>query len=798
MFSLQRYAEFVARRPRTMLAAVAALTAFVAWGVGKLRADFNLETSLPANHPFVRIDRAIRQQFGGRNTVLVAIVPREGDVWRPEVLEVVRAATMAALRLKDVMAQNVVSLAAPAVRYVEDRGDRIEVEYLMRETPPTPDEVARLRERVESDPQLRGMLVTPDNRAALLIVDFWDQARALDLGKEVLTLAEPFREQPVDFYFAGEPIVAVMNEEQSREVGWRIPLTFAVIAVMLLASFRNVQGMFVPMLTATLSTLWGLGLMGHTGIVVDTWNVATPILLIAIAAGHSAQMLKRYTEEVARCADNRAAVVASTVAIGPVMIAAGSVAALGFASLALIGVPAITGFGLACAYGIASAVFLEMTFIPALRTLLPPPRNPLPKSVVVERILRVLRNAILYRGGLRVLAGTAAVLLLGAVGVGRIRTYGSTREYMPRDSLARRHLEEIEKHFPGAYTMTILYQGNPGDMERVEVLRHMDGLRAELERTGLVWRTSSVVDLVKSLNKTLNADAKGAYVLPNDQETVKQLLFLGTSPAFERFVDRSNSKAVLMAYLRDDDSALVGPLVRGAQEWVRRNPPPAGVEVLIAGGAGPTVLAANEHMTYAKIVNIAVILATIYGVSSAMMRSALGGLYVITPIVIAVFLLFGLLGWTGIRLDMGSAAIIAMAAGVGADYAIYFLYRFREERRRAASDAEALERTLHTSGRAVMFVAGAIGAGFGVIGFSKFLGLHLFGTLMPTAMVLSCLAALSVMPVMILRTRPRFVFEGRPPTDQVCGPGPRCAPAERRLGSGTGVASAKVARDPRL
>ncbi len=794
MISLQRYAEFLTRRPWIVLGLVAMLTALVASGIGKLRVHFNLETSLPANHPFVRIDHTIRRQFGGRNTVLVAIVPREGDVWRPEVLEVVRAATMAALRLKDVMGQNVVSLAAPAVRYVEDRGDRIEVEYLMRETPRTAEEIARLRQRVESDPQLRGMLVTPDNRAALLIVDFWDQASGLDLGKEVLTLAEPFRGQPVDFYFTGEPIVALMNEEQSREVGWRIPVTFAVIAAMLLASFRNVQGMFVPMLTATLSTLWGLGLMGHTGIVVDTWNVATPILLIAIAAGHSAQMLKRYTEEVAARGDNRAAVISSTAAIGPVMIAAGSVAALGFASLGLIGVPAITGFGLACAYGIASAVFLEMTFIPALRTLLPPPRNPLPKSVVVERILHVLRFGILYRRGLFVLAGAGAVLLLGAAGVGRIRTYGSTREYMPRDSMARRHLEEIEKHFPGAFTMTILYQGNPGDMERLEVLRHMDGLRAELERNGLVWRTASVVDLVKSLNKTLNPDAQGAYVLPENQETVKQLLFLGASPAFERFVDRSNSKAVLMAYLRDDDSALVGPLVRGAQEWVRQNPAPPGVEVLIAGGAGPTVLAANEHMTYAKIVNIAVILATIYAISSLMMRSPLGGLYVITPIVVAVFLLFGLLGWTGIRLDMGSAAVIAMAAGVGADYAIYFLYRFREERRRAASDAEAMERTLQTSGRAVMFVAGAIGAGFGVMGFSKFLGLHLFGTLMPTAMVLSCLAAISVMPVLILRMRPRFVFEARVLADAVPGEKPRRAllPA----GSGVGTGAAEAARDP--
>src|SRR6185295_9797299 len=193
--------------------------------------------------------------------------------------------------------------------------------------------------------------------------------------------------------------MALTDVEQSAEVARRIPLTFLVIALMLLASFRNLQGILIPMFTAALSTLWGLGLMGHTGLVIDTWNVATPILLIAIAAGHSAQMLKRYTEEIERLGDNRAAVVASTTAVGPVMIAAGGVAALGFAALGLTGIPAIMGFGLACAYGIGSAVVLEMTFVPALRSLLPAPKVHAAKGGVTQWLLAGLEWAVLTHRG---------------------------------------------------------------------------------------------------------------------------------------------------------------------------------------------------------------------------------------------------------------------------------------------------------------------------------------------------------------------------------------------------------------
>jgi predicted RND superfamily exporter protein len=252
------------------------------------------------------------------------------------------------------------------------------------------------------------------------------------------------------------------------------------------------------------------------------------------------------------------------------------------------------------------------------------------------------------------------------------------------------------------------------------------------------------------------------YRVPESQELVSQLIFLGESPAFERFTDRSYAKGLIVAYLESDDSALVGPLVAHLQDWTRAHPAPAGTRLLIAGGAGPTVLAVNEHTTVGKLLNTLVVLFTIYLVSSIVLRSASGGLYVITPIVVTIIQLFGVIGWTGIRLDMGSASMIAMAAGIGADYAIYFLYRLREEHLRRASDEEALSVAMATSGRAVLLVAASIGAGFAVMAFSPFLGMQLFGTLMPTAMGLSCLAALSLMPVLVMRTRPAFVF-GDPP-----------------------------------
>ena len=95
----------------------------VASGMRHLRTEFNVEASLPANHPFVRIDRTIREEFGGRRTLMLGDRARRAATSGSRTCSR-RCATSRsrALRLPDVMAQNVVSLAAPGVRHVEDRG----------------------------------------------------------------------------------------------------------------------------------------------------------------------------------------------------------------------------------------------------------------------------------------------------------------------------------------------------------------------------------------------------------------------------------------------------------------------------------------------------------------------------------------------------------------------------------------------------------------------------------------------------------------------------------------------------
>src|SRR5690606_3180350 len=156
------------------------------------------------------------------------------------------------------------------------------------------------------------------------------------------------------------------------------------------------------------------------GFDLTPWTAITAVLVLSVAAGHAVQILKRYYECYHELGDNRAAVRASLVRIGPVMTIACGIAAAGFASLATFRVPAVRDFGLMAAFGILSTLALELTFIPACRTLLRAPRSAEAMRERshrrLDRVLDWLVERVMARPG-AVLAAVLAFTLVCGLGV---------------------------------------------------------------------------------------------------------------------------------------------------------------------------------------------------------------------------------------------------------------------------------------------------------------------------------------------------------------------------------------------
>lgn len=755
---LRAYAEHIVRHPWRVLILSLLATAAVASGMSRLRVNLDLEQQLPADHPYVVVDRIVRKQFGGRNFVAIALVPKSGSVWRPDVLRVVYDLTLDLLNTPGVIRQNVASLSSPYVRVPRDHGGTLTADYLMKEPPADAAAVAAVRDLYEQEPLFKGTVVSKDERAALVLGDFYENA-ADEVSVAMETLVAKYRSPDIDMALAGEPIYRHFEGVIVQRQRYYFLGTVAAVLVALWLAFGQLQGVILPATTALLSTAVAMGFMGYAGIPMNAWTASVPLMVVSVAAGHSAQMLKRYYEEYARCQDRGAAVVESTTRIGVVMMAAGGTAGSGFAALALLGIPTLAQFGLGVACGIFAAVILEMSFMLALRAVWPTGKAATgegPLSGWLGYLLRPLAAAVSATPG-RAVLGFLVIAAAAILGYPRLTSDIDAKTYWSENTRIGHDLRIFERHFPGTTTLTILLDGPPGSMQSPEAIAVMTGLQQAMAEDPEVGRTSSVADFVRRTYEVF-APEEAAKGLPLERELIAQLFMLADSPAFERYVDRGHSQAVVLGFLDRDDTALTRRVMARLEEYVRRNPSP-NIRVSLAGGVGPTVLALNEHTVRGKVLNIAVVFAVIFTIASVLLRTPVGGAYVTAPLAMALIVNLGLFSWSGVAFDMTGASIAAIGVSIGADYAIYVLYRLREEYRRQASIDEALRVMMETTGRAVLFVALAISAGFAVYLISDFYAFHVLGVFVPLTMLTSSLTALTLLPALVLLLRPRFIMQ---------------------------------------
>ena len=147
----------------------------------------------------------------------------------------------------------------------------------------------------------------------------------------------------------------------------------------------------------------------------------------------------------------------------------------------------------------------------------------------------------------------------------------------------------------------------------------------------------------------------------------------------------------------------------------------------------------------------------IFVLSALVFRSFAAGLLVLAPLVCAVLVNLGVMGWVGSWLSFATASYTSMGVSLGADFAIYLLFRLREEMRASRARGRARATTIRSSGRAIFFVASAIAAGYATLLVSNFALWRQLGGYVALMMASSALATLTVLPALVLLVRPRFL-----------------------------------------
>ena len=144
-------------------------------------------------------------------------------------------------------------------------------------------------------------------------------------------------------------------------------------------------------------------------------------------------------------------------------------------------------------------------------------------------------------------------------------------------------------------------------------------------------------------------------------------------------------------------------------------------------------------------------------VVALLMGSVVAGLIAMVPLVLSVVGNFGTMAITGANLDMATVMIASMVIGIGVDYSVHFISRYRRERVQGTPHREALFATYNTAGRAIVYNALTLTFGFLVLTISNFGAFQTLGWLVALTMVSSALGALLIVPVILGIANPKFL-----------------------------------------
>jgi predicted RND superfamily exporter protein len=180
------------------------------------------------------------------------------------------------------------------------------------------------------------------------------------------------------------------------------------------------------------------------------------------------------------------------------------------------------------------------------------------------------------------------------------------------------------------------------------------------------------------------------------------------------------------------------------------------------GGITMVEFSLNSLVVQSQLISVIISIVMVLIIVSVANRSLIAGIIGVIPLSISILVNFAVMGFAGIKLNIGTSMVASVSVGIGIDYTIHYIEAFKREYRAALDAGENftgkfLAATFLTSGKAIIINAVSVGAGFAVLAFSRFIMLADLGLLIALTMGTSALVSLTVIPVLLTFINPQFV-----------------------------------------
>ncbi|MGI9531502.1 efflux RND transporter permease subunit [Lutimonas sp.] len=717
------------------------LTAFFGIQVGKLTIDADVLSSLPDDDKHAVLLKKIGQNFGGNRMGIVIL--ETDNIYQTSVIEHIRALTDTISKIEGI--SSVSSLSNIINIKGGDAG--IEIGRLVDEyeLPNSDEAFDALRQNIANNAMYKGSIVSEDETSCLVVFTLEDDANVNAVASEVIQKTTAL-ELPEKLYYIGSPMLITYIAELMRsDLTLLLPIAFLLIAIILFISFRSLQGVVLPLLSAVIAIVWSLGMMSLLGYSMSMISNNIPIILLAIGSAYTIHVVNRVNQERKFSTQNSISTALAYIMI-PVILAAVTTV-IGFVSFVFGAyLDMIVDFGLFTALGTFVACLMALFFAPSLLAVLPirASESSTTKSnhSLIENKLLIPLSKLLFTKTKLILSLWLVAILISLTGILSIQRSVDIQEYFKKGNPTREAERIMVEKFGGTKPVFVHFKGN---MQDPEVLKTMMETSNYMEQSPDIYTSMSVAKLISEINLAI----MGERTVPEDLAMVEQMWFLlDGNEVMQRFVSEDLQEGIIISKFKSPDNDAKIAFAKYMDEFIDQNSR-EGCEIQITGM--PFVdITMDRSLINSQLGSISIAIIFVIIIVGLMLRSLKNGLLASLPILAAIIILFGLMGITGISLNIATVLVASVALGIGIDYSIHIISHFNEIYEKSQDLKQAITKSLLISGNAIIINVVSVSAGFLVLVFSDMVPLQYFGILIAISMFSSSLGAMTLLPAIII------------------------------------------------
>jgi len=747
------------KHPKAVIFGIVVLTLLFGSQLPKIKTDTDPKHMLPATSDVRVYNDKVEERFELHADVIVLGIVSDKGVLHRETLAKIAWITDAVMKIPGVVAQDVISFTT--ADHVLAEGDNLYVRPVMPEVPGSESELQALRKALADNPLFMERLISKDGKTTAIYIPIEKTANGKVIADRIQAIVAQEKGDEV-YHLAGDPVARdTFGAEMFKQMGLFSPIAGMLMFIALLLMFRNLTLVVANMGVAMISVIWSMGGLIGLNIPVHIMSSMSPVFLMAIATD-TVHIFNEFYFRYRELGDKRAAILETMKVVSRPIIYTDLTTAAGFACLATGAIIPVKIFGLVVAFGTLVILLMSFTLVPAVLSLI---REEKLARVSVHEDLEHSRSSLwLQRLGRMSIYGSKAVvgvgvllLILSVVGIQRIRVNNNMVTWFKPHSDVRVADAVMNRELGGTAMAYLVAAGkSEGDIKHPETLRIIEGLQRELEKTPLVGKTTSIVDVVKRINRVMHRDDPAYEVIPGSTEVIAQYLLLFSMAAKPRdlnnFVDYPYQQANIWVQLKTWDATAMREVLGIVRRYTASH---SDLDTFKPAGIAYFNMVWNDEVLYGMLHGFIWSAVLVFLLMVCCFRSLRWGIVAILPLLFSILVIYGFVGFIGKDFDMPISVLSTLSLGLATDFAIHFVGRFRQRWREQLSTGvnpeleEALVWTVARPGKGIVRNAVLFALGFSAMVLAALTPYITVGLFMAAIMLLSSLTTLIYLPAMV-------------------------------------------------